>query len=101
MLSETLAPTILNTTMTLADNEYEVAIPTDTRYFTLYCLTAFEIRFAWVTGKVATPTAPYAVVPANSAYSSPEKLATSLTPLYVACADAGKVACVVAWTHRK
>lgn len=100
-MSETLTPTILNVTMTSADTEYEITMPADTRYFTLYCLTAFAVRFAWVTGKVATPTAPYAVVPANSAYNSPEKLATSLTPLYVACADAAKVACVIAWTHRK
>jgi len=100
MPSETLSPTIVNTTMTLADTEYEIAIPANTRYFTLYCLTAFAVRFAWVTGKVATPTAPYGVVPSNAAYNTPEKLATYLTPLYVACADAGKVACLVAWAHK-
>ena len=83
--------------MTTADTEYSQALPANTKRFSLQCLTDFDIRFAFVTGKVATPTAPYALVRAGMNYYEEEVNLASVT-VYVACADAAKVAEIIAWT---
>jgi hypothetical protein len=71
--SETLEPVILNVTLTSADTEYSQALPIGTKYFSIQCRTAFAIRYAFATGRVATPTAPYATVKSGNWYNSPEK----------------------------
>lgn len=94
--SEALTPTELNQTLTDADTEYSVTIPPGTKYFSLQCRTAFDCRFSWTTGKVATPTAPYSSVKSGGSYSSPEKLSWSGT-LYLASSEAAVVVEVIAW----
>ena len=91
------AATIYNVTMTSADTEYSQALPANTKRFSLQCLTNFDVRFAFVTGKVAAPTAPYALVRAGMNYYE-ENLNLAAVTVYVACADAAKVAEIVAWT---
>ena len=96
-LPDATTPAIYNVTMTDADTEYSQALPANTKRFSLQCLTDFDIRFAFVTGKAATPTAPYARVRAGmNYYEDTVNLASST--LYFACADAAKVAEVIAWT---
>ena len=92
-------PTIYNITLTNANTQYSQALPANCRKFEIQCLTASDVRIAFVTGKVATPTAPYAVVKSGQRYSSPEHFETS-APLtvYLASAQAGVVAEILAWT---
>lgn len=96
-MSENLAPTLLNQTCTLADTEYSISIPGGCKHFSLQCRTAFAIRFAFVTGKVATSVAPFATIKSGGAYTSPEKLSIPATTLYVASSEAGVIVELVVW----
>lgn len=91
------APTIYNVTMTNSDTEYSQALPANTKRFGLQCLTDFVIRFAFVTGKVATPTAPYALLRAGMNYFE-EQVNLAAVTLYLASPDAGKIAEIIVWT---
>lgn len=44
---------------TLADTEYNYVLPANVRGLTLVNLSSQEIRYAWVSGKVASPTDSY------------------------------------------
>ena len=55
------------------------------------------MRFAFATGKVATPTAPYALVRAGMNYYEEEVNLSSVT-LYVASTTAGVIAEIIAWS---
>ena len=82
--------TSYNVTIVLADTEYSQALPSSTRELRFRCRTLFDVRFAWVTGKVATPTAPYLTLPAGCDYYSDKKDLTGKT-LYLASSEAGVV----------
>jgi len=101
-MSEILNADIYNLTMTDANTEYSQALPANCKYFTLQTEDGTAVRIAFVTGKVATPTAPYFTIRANSAYNSPEKVNPCTTPgtpltVFAACADAGKVLQLICW----
>ena len=91
------AAAIYNLTVVAGDTEYSQALPANTRRFSLQCLTDYDMRFAFATGKVATPTAPYALVRAGMNYYEEEVNLSSVT-LYVASATAGVVAEIIAWS---
>lgn len=97
--AETTSPTIYNVTLTSADTEYSQAMPENCRFFEFQCRTAFAVRYAYVTGKVATPTAPYMTLKSGNYYYSPV-ISQAATPstLYLASAQAGVVVEIVAWT---
>ena len=90
-------PTIYNLTVVAGDTEYSQALPDNTSRFSLQCLTDYDMRFAFVTGKVAVPTAPYALVRAGMNYYEDEVNLSSVT-LYVASDTAGVVAEIIAWS---
>lgn len=52
-------PTILNLTLTSANAEYYVDLPPIVKQVSFQCRAAADVRYAFETGKVATPTAPY------------------------------------------
>lgn len=98
-MSEVMEPTIQNLTLTNADTEYTLTLPSGTRYFSVQTRDGATARRAWVTGKVATPTNPYVTVQANQGHNSPEKVSvagTSLT-MYFASSSAGTVVEVESW----
>lgn len=97
MSSELLTPTIYNVTLTDANTEYPQALPAGCKYFSFQNRSAQATRYAFETGKVASPTAPYGTVKSGSAYNSPEKLCASLT-LYLASGNAGDVIEITAWS---
>lgn len=82
--------TVYNTTLTNANTEYSQALPTNTREFRFICRTLFDVRYAFITGKVATPTAPYLTLPAGMEYSSDNDNFASTT-IYFASATAGVI----------
>lgn len=91
------APTQHTITMTNADQEYSQALPANTKKFTFQCRTEFDIRFAFVTGKVATPTDPYMTLKSGMICFEDNLDLTDET-LYVACADAGKKIELICWS---
>lgn len=97
LVRQSTTVTVYNVTMTSADTEYSQALPAGTKKFTWQCRTAFDVRFAYVTGKVATPTAPYVTLKSGTSYWEDNANLTSKT-LYIACADAGKIVELICWT---
>ena len=94
----TATPTIYNVTLTSADTEYSQAMPTNCRRFEWQCRTENTTRYAFVTGKVATPTAPYMTLKAGDYEDSgPINQAASPSTLYLASSTAGVVVEIVAW----
>lgn len=71
MQNPVMEPEIINATLTSADTEYSRQLPPGTKNFSLQCRTAFDVRFAFATGRVATPTAPYMTVKSGTWYNSP------------------------------
>lgn len=93
------SPTVYNVTLTTGDHEYSQALPSYCCGFEFQCRTAVDIRFAFVTGKVATPTAPYMTLKSGDRYQSlPIKQADSPSTLYLASTTAGAIVEIVAWT---
>ena len=92
-------PTIYNVTLTDADTQYSQALPSNARFFEFQCLTAFDVRFAFETGKVATPTTPYLTLKSGGYYYSPEvNQGASPSTLYLASSEAAVVVQILAWT---
>ena len=89
-------PTLYNVTMTDANTEYSQALSANTKKFSIHLRDFTAFRFAYVTGKVAGPTAPYLTVPEGS-----EKVEELIQPatitLYFASSDAGKIAEIEEW----
>ena len=80
-----------NVSLTSADTEYSQLLDNDTVSIALRCRTANDIRYAWVTGKVATPTAPYSTLGAGKEYYETEVNLRAKT-LYLASGDGSVVA---------
>jgi len=92
-------PTVYNVTCTNADTEYSQALPVNCRKFELQARTEAILRFAFVTGKVATPVAPWLTLKAGDYYYSPDMMQTaSPSTLFVASPMAGTVVEILAWT---
>lgn len=95
----TSTPAVYNKTLTSADTEYSQAMPTNCRGFEFQCRTENDVRFAFVTGKVAGPTAPYMTLKAGDFYNTqPINQADSPSTLYLASPTAGVVVEIIAWT---
>ena len=91
-------PTLYNVTMTNLDTEYSQVLPTNTKIVSFRCQdNGFDTRFAFVTGKVATPTTPYRSLLAGEERTV-EGINLASTTLYFACGTAGKVFEIEAWT---
>lgn len=99
-------PTTYNLTLTNADTEYSQALPANCRYFSIQCRTGYDVRMAFVTGKVAASTAPFFTIKSGSGYNSPENFdganslqgSSSAITLYFASAQAGVVMEILCWT---
>jgi len=92
------APTVYNVTLTNANAEYSQQFPAGTARYDFQCRTAHDIRYAFVTGKVATPTAPYMTLKAGGAFTSeflPQNIGQQT--LYLASATAGAVVEIVCY----
>ena len=96
MTNPTTEPIVYNITLTLADTEYSQALPSSTREFRFRCRTDFDIRFAWETGKVATPTAPYLTLPSSSDYYGDQSDITGKS-IYFASSEAGVIVELEVW----
>jgi hypothetical protein len=92
-------PTIYNVTLTSANTEYSQALPPNCRRFDIQPQTNVDVRFAFTTGKVATPTAPYATMKAGNPYNSGDVYQGGApSTLYFASGTAGTIVEIVAWS---
>ena len=92
-------PYIYNVTMTLADTEYSQALPAGCKAYALSVQdgdATKNFRYAFVTGKVATPTAPFVKCLCTDVPYA-ENLNLTAATLYFACSEAGKVMQIEAW----
>ena len=91
-------PTPYNVTLTLANTEYSQALPANCRGFEFQARTEAEIRFAFTTGRVAGPVAPYLTLKAGDYYfSGPIAQEDVPSTIYLASAVAGTVVELIAW----
>jgi hypothetical protein len=91
------AVTTYNITLTNANTEYSQALSANTKGFRFRCRTPYDVRYAFVTGKVATPTAPYGTLPRGMDYVANEVNLSSKT-LYLASSQAGVIVEVDEWS---
>ena len=90
-------PQILNVTLTIANTEYSQLLPAGTQKFTVQARTAFDVRYAWVTGKVAGPAAPYNTLKSGTDLKEDSLFLEDKT-LYLASTNAGTVVEILVWT---
>lgn len=92
-------PTIYNTTLTSADTEYSQVITPGTKKLTLQCRTNYDIRIAFVTGKVAGSTSPYMTLKKGAVYWEDNLRGTFENPItvYLASSQAGVIIEIVVW----
>jgi len=94
---EATTPNEYNVTLTNADTEYSQALPAGTKALEFWARESVDIRFAFTSGKVATPTAPYFTLKAGTTYYK-ESLNLSGKTLYLASSTAGTNVEIIAWT---
>jgi len=90
-------PTLVNVTLTVANTEYSFLMPNGTQMVEFQARTAADVRFAFATGHVAGPVAPYHTLKASDYYSSPPVNMTGQT-VYFASTTAGTVVEIIAWS---
>jgi len=91
-------PLIYNITLTLANTEYATLLPPHCQGFEFQARTEADVRFAFETGHVAAPVAPYETLKAGDYYYS-YPLNQGLTPsdLFFASPTAGTVVELIGW----
>lgn len=91
------SPVCTAKTLSNANAEYSHLLDADTKYFTIQCRTAYDCRFAFVTGKVAASTDPFMTLKSGVSYSAPENWENSGLTLYLASTTAGVVVEILEW----
>ncbi|MFB0543813.1 MAG: hypothetical protein ACETVR_03430 [Candidatus Bathyarchaeia archaeon] len=92
-----MTPHIYNVTLTLPNTEYSQDLPAGTKKFTIQERGGNAFRLAFETGRVATPTEPYATVGANQTYSEDHVYLTD-KKVYLADPVGGRVIEIICWT---
>lgn len=85
-------------TLTVVDTEYSQALPANTKGIEFVSRSGYPVRYAFTTGKVATPTDVYFTLKSNCAYESPATLNLSSKTIYFASDNAGDVVELIAWS---
>ena len=90
-------------TISVVDTEYSKALPTNCKAFSFRCVDSTklnagsDIRYAFTTGKVATPTLPFQMLDGGAVYSQ-NNLSLSSKTLYVAGITAGDIVLLEMWS---
>ncbi len=92
-------PEIFNVTMTNANQEYSQELPARTMQVLIKCQDGTAMRVAFVTGKVAAPTAPYYTIVANGILEIRGLDSGEAFTIYVASAGVGKIVEWLYWVH--
>lgn len=89
--------TIYNVAVTDADTEYSQQLAAGTVRFQIRMQDGSAFRLAFETGKVASPTAPYASAPLNTLWEEDGLNPRGTYTLYFASAAGSKTAEIVCW----
>ena len=91
-------PVCYNKTLAVVDTEYSQEFDAGVKKITMQCRTSFDVRFAYVTGKVATPTAPYMTMKSGAVYWE-DDISTKMEKqtIYFATDEAGVVVELLVW----
>jgi hypothetical protein len=87
------SPKIYNTTLTQANTEYALTLNANFG-FEFQCRTAYDVRFAFEAGKVATPTEPYMTLKSGDYFYEPNEHPVTI---YFASAQAGVIVECLTW----
>lgn len=87
-----------NLTLTVAATEYSQVLPADCKGFEFQCRTAFDVFFAFITGHVAGPVAPYSTLKSGNYFWSGPIADAAAGTLFFASAQAGVVVEIIVWT---
>jgi|SRR3990167_6734694 len=80
----TLPITIVNLNLAVNDTEYSTTLPAGWRRFSFQCRQSVDVRMAFETGKVATPTNPYGTMKSDTSYKNSKRLYEAMI-IYFAC----------------
>lgn len=92
------SPVVYNVAMAVKNTEYSQVIPAGVQCISFQLRLNKVLRFAFVTGKVAGPVAPYATVKAGGVYTCDGLTLQAPTTLYVAGPDDAQVCEIVVWS---
>lgn len=88
-------PTIVNQTITLANTEYSIVIPSTAKSFLVRTRNGSQLLLAWVSGETVTN---YLTVNRHVCYNECDLSLTSSLTLYFQGASAGDVLELLYWT---
>lgn len=91
-------PTVYTLYLTTANTQYTQVLPAACKRFEWRARQIADVRWAFETGKVATPTEPYLTLKAGTAYDSGLVNLDSALTLYFASAVALTLVEIIAWT---
>ena len=102
MLVNNNVPTVSSLTLTTANTEYSIAIPQSTKQLVFQCQPDSngiqrDLRYAFVTGKVATPTAPYMTLLSGQVFEMSTLNMNSGLTLYLASGTSSVVVQLEFW----
>jgi hypothetical protein len=83
--------------LTTANTEYSQVLPSNTAAVQFQCRTSFDVRYAYVTGKVASSTEPYGTIKAGGIYWK-ENVKLASSTIYFASPETGVVIEIEAWS---
>ena len=82
--SYSATPTIYNVTLSLTDTEYSQAFLSSTRAFEFKCRTDVDIRYAFTSSIIATPSSSYMTLKAGTEYYKEDLSLTTTQYIYIA-----------------
>ena len=89
--TEILTPNLQTVTLTPVDTEKPIVLPDNCSYFTVKhragTAAAVITRIAFVTGKVAASTEPFATIEGGQVFNSPEKIGIAGTVFLASATD--------------
>ena len=97
-MADSIRFTETNKTLTNANTEYSVTMTKPILGFTMQARTGVDVRFAFTADKVASPTAPYFTLKANTSFewTNPDP-AQNAPVVYLASGAAGTVVEFLEW----
>lgn len=99
-MAAAMTKTVYNVALTTQNTEYSQALPADVRRIRFQARGSVDIRYAFETGKVATPTAPYMTLKSGQVYdwTALEGQFLGTITLYFAAGSNTQVAEVETWS---
>lgn len=91
-------PFCYNVTLTNADTEYSQQLAAGARKMTMQCRTAYDVRFAYITGNVAASTDPFMTLKSGVIYWE-DDISTKMEKqtIYFASSEAGTIVELLVW----